>query len=175
MSETADKLRVIVVFRADLPMMTPPKAEVQFGHAVASVLRLAAESDPEAVEQYFADNQPKLSMEVPGLTDLEKIAEKAAARGVPHFLVTDAAHTVFDAPTVTCIGLGPLNKTNGNALTRNASMRVSAYRTAEDVQLRSALRDYIETCRSGASWNAVHDWGGLEDRHADLIKSILGE
>jgi peptidyl-tRNA hydrolase len=162
MSETADKMRIIVVYRGDLPEMTRAKGEVQFGHAVESVVaeavppdalarirdelaaivgdpdlamaaalreRLRALSDLanglgiDRFRQHVADNQPKLSMEVPDLAALLKIKAKAERRGVPHFLVTDAAHTVFAEPTVTAIGLGPLTKTDGNALTRDARMR----------------------------------------------------
>lgn len=171
MSATSDKLRIVVVFRADLPMMTPPKAEVQFGHAVAAVLRHAWKTDPALVDQYFEDNQPKLSMEVPSLADLEKIAAKAAKRGVPHFLVTDAAHTVFDAPTVTCIGLGPMTKTDGNALTRDARMRSSVYRTADDDRIRDALHDFVAVAGRSA-WHEVHDYGGLMEVHADAIRLV---
>ena len=124
MSSTADRLRIIVVYRADLPEMTRAKGEVQFGHAVASVLVQCMESRPELVRQYMADNQPKIAMEVDGINDLLKIKDKAEKRGVPCFLVTDAAHTVFSEPTVTTLGLGPMTKTDGNSLTRGARMRI---------------------------------------------------
>ena len=123
MSSTADKLRIIVVYRADLPEMTRAKGEVQFGHAVASVLFQAMESDPELFRRYMTDNQPKIAMEVDSLEDLRKVEARAKARGVPHFLVTDAGHTIFDGETITTIGLGPMTKTDGNNVTRGARMR----------------------------------------------------
>ena len=123
MSSTADKLRIIVVFRADLPEMTRGKEGVQFGHAVETLVFQGMKTNPDLIERHMADNQPKLSMEVDGHDDLMKIKAKAEKRGVPHFLVTDAGHTCFDGATVTCIGLGPMTKTDGNALTRGARMR----------------------------------------------------
>ena len=121
--ETNKKLRIIVVFRSDLPEMTPAKAEVQFGHAVFECASQAYETDPELARQYRNENQVKLSMEVDSLEDLMKIKAMADKRGVIHSLITDAGHTCFDGPTMTCIGLGPMSKTDGNALTRNARMR----------------------------------------------------
>jgi len=120
---TADKLRMIVVLRADLPEMTRGKGEVQFGHAIATCLVQAMAQDPALVGRYMAESQVKLAMEVDSLEALLKIKEKAQKRGVNHALITDAAHTCFNEPTITCIGLGPMTKTDGNALTRDARMR----------------------------------------------------
>jgi peptidyl-tRNA hydrolase len=120
---TADKLRIIVVYRADLPEMTRAKGEVQFGHAVAGVLVQTMALNPALVAQYMDDNQPKIAMEVADTGALIKIQEKAEKRGVPFFLVTDAAHTIFEIPTLTVLGLGPMTKTDGNNITRGAKMR----------------------------------------------------
>lgn len=120
---TQTKLRMIVVFRADLPEMTRAKGEVQFGHAICSCIAEAFEKDPDLVRQYLSENQTKLCMEVDNLEALKKIKKNAEKRGVIHALITDAAHTVFDHPTTTCIGLGPMSKTDGNSLTRDARMR----------------------------------------------------
>lgn len=69
MSATAEKLRIIVVYRADLPEMTRAKGEVQFGHAVFTLASdlMETEEGRNLVRRYMADNQPKLSMEVPDL------------------------------------------------------------------------------------------------------------
>lgn len=117
-----NELRLAVIFRADLPEMTRGKAEVQFGHAVLGCL-LDGECDDELRAAYLLHNQPKVSLEADGLASIEKIAARATARGVPHYVVTDAARTCFDAPTVTCIAVGPMTKTDSNAITRGARMR----------------------------------------------------
>lgn len=118
-SPNTDKLRIIVVFRRDLSMPSG-KSEVQFGHAVDGCLELTENS---LLARYRSENRMKLSMEAADEAELRRIATRASERGVPYFLVTDAGHTVFDGPTVTCIGLGPMTKTDGNSLTRNAKMR----------------------------------------------------
>ena len=123
MNSTADKLRIIVVFRADLPEMTRAKGEVQFGHAVDGTLEVAESTVPERVAAYRDDSRVKLSMEVDDLAALRRIEALAARRSVPHFMVTDAGHTCFSEPMTTCLGLGPMSKTDGNALTRDARMR----------------------------------------------------
>ena len=120
---TTDKLRIIVVLRADLLQMTRGKGEVQFGHAVASCLVQAMQQQPELVARYLVENQTKIAMEVDTLDALMRIREKAEKRGVNYALITDAAHTCFNEPTITCIGLGPMTKTDGNTLTRDALMR----------------------------------------------------
>lgn len=119
MTSATDELRIAVVFRADLEMPRG-KAEVQFGHAVAMLLH---SPHPVPIAPYMMGSQLKLSMEVDGLAELEAIAKKASERGVRYALVQDAGRTVFDVPTITCIGLGPMNKTDCNALTRKARMR----------------------------------------------------
>lgn len=120
MTSATDELRIAVVFRADIDMPRG-KSEVQFGHAVASLFH--AYWDEEVLKTYMYGTQLKLSMEVDGLAEIDEIARKAQDRAVPHVIITDAGRTVFGEPTVTCIGLGPMNKTNCNALTRKARMR----------------------------------------------------
>lgn len=119
MASATDELRIAVVFRADLDMPRG-KSEVQFGHAVAALMIAA---DQDTVAAYMAGSQLKLSMEADDEAAIDAIQRRAALRGVPCVKVSDAGRTVFGEPTVTCIGLGPMNKTNCNALTRNARMR----------------------------------------------------
>jgi len=119
MSSRTDELRIAVVFRADLDMPRG-KSEVQFGHAMTMLI---AKYDLVNFVEYFDSDHMKLSMEVDGLSDIEDIAFKAEKRAVPFAIVTDAGRTVFAEPTITCIGIGPMNKTDCNALTRNARMR----------------------------------------------------
>jgi len=120
MKDTALALRMIVVIRGDLPQMTRAKGEVQFGHAIAALMHKAP---ADLIDRYMADNQPKICMEVDDLSEIERIRAKAESRGVTFEVIKDAAHTVFDEPTITCVGIGPMTKTDGNAITRGARMR----------------------------------------------------
>ena len=113
-----EELRIAVVFRAELDMPRG-KSEVQFGHAIAMLLY----HHHDACFHYMAGSQMKLSMEVPDAEALEKIARRAAARHIPCVKVVDAGRTVFGEPTFTCIAIGPMDKTDCNALTRDARMR----------------------------------------------------
>lgn len=119
MTSATDELRLAVIFRADLDMPRG-KSEVQFGHAM---WLLRTSYDGVVFVDYDRGSHLKLSMEVDNLHDLEKIVARAELRGVPCVTVTDAGRTVFKERTVTCIGLGPMNKTDCNALTRHARMR----------------------------------------------------
>ena len=119
MGVNVDELRMAVIFRADIDMPRG-KAEDQFGHAVGRCL-VAAPLD--LVADYLAGAETKLSLEVAGLSDLERIADRARARGVVCALIQDAGRTVFAEPTITCLGLGPMGRTDSNALTRDATMR----------------------------------------------------
>lgn len=118
MSET-DEMRIAVIFRADLDMPRG-KSEVQFGHGVAMLL---GQMDRDSAWWYLSGLQMKLSLEVDDEPALDAILKRAALRNVQAVKVTDAGRTVFGRPTVTCIALGPMSKTDCNALTRNARMR----------------------------------------------------
>lgn len=118
MTSATDELRIVVIYRSDLDMPRG-KSEVQFGHAVAVLMRPGG----DLIERYMASTQLKLNLEVDTGDELMAIIRKATDRGVPWAVVEDAGRTVFSGPTFTCIGLGPMNKTDCNALTRKARMR----------------------------------------------------
>lgn len=116
-----DELRIAVVFRADLPEMTRGKAEVQFGHAVEGVL---LEGGDGLVKGYLDGTlRMKVSLEVDDVAALEAIIARAEKRCVPFHPVVDAGRTCFGKPTFTCVGIGPMTKTECNAITRGARMR----------------------------------------------------
>lgn len=127
-----DALRMYIIFRADLPEMTRAKGEVQAGHAAASLIyRGMSQAYPRLIEDYMGEfdkavheGQAKIVMEVADEAALHALAARASDRNVPYVLIQDAAHTIFDKPTVTCIGIGPCTKKDGNNVTRNAGKRV---------------------------------------------------
>jgi len=96
------------------------KAEVQFGHAISMLLE---KYDPATRNDWTSGLQMKLSLEVDDLPALLRVRDVAERRGLPWVLVRDAGRTVFDGPTVTCIGVGPTSRTDSNAVTRGARMR----------------------------------------------------
>ena len=113
----AGELRMVAVFRADV-RLSALKMASQAGHAyLMAFLQAQADGNPLAAE-YVAGNHTKISLMAPDLASLERILRKAQDRGVPAVLVTDAGRTELSGPTVTVLGLGPLTKTDSNALTR---------------------------------------------------------
>lgn len=115
------EFRMAAVFRADLPL-PPGKLAAQAGHAFLSAWRLSRASNPRMAESYAESAQTKLVLVAPDEAALRRAAERAAARGVAAVLITDAARTVLAAPALTVLGLGPMSRTDFNALTRGFAL-----------------------------------------------------
>lgn len=112
---------MVAIFRADLTMPVG-KLAAQAGHAFLGAWRQAAIRRPELAVGYDADVQMKLCLQAPDADALRRICCRAAARAVPYALITDEGRTVFDGPTLTVLGLGPMTKTDSNALTRGLAL-----------------------------------------------------
>jgi PTH2 family peptidyl-tRNA hydrolase len=112
---------MVAIFRADL-QLPPGKMAVQAGHAFLTAWRKALMHGYDAAFDYADGLQVKIVLLAPDLAALERIKAKAEQRGVPAALITDAARTVLPEPTVTVLGLGPMSKTDCNALTRGLEM-----------------------------------------------------
>ena len=123
-----NNLRIVVVVRNDLNMPMG-KFGVQVGHAVASTLYLASD-EPILVHNYMEhlitsdvdSGQTKIIVGVDSLEELLKVQDKAIDRGVYNALIKDAAKTFFSEPTITCLGIGPMSKTDSNYITRGLRM-----------------------------------------------------
>ena len=61
-----------------------------------------------AVEQWLNGSFTKIVLYVKSDEKLVSVFEKAEEAGLPCALITDAGHTVFDKPTRTCLGIGPV-------------------------------------------------------------------
>lgn len=117
------ELRMIIAFRGDLTEMTRGKSEVQAAHAAFSAgVRLAVDK-PLLVNQYLAAGQPKICVEVENEDHLNKVIERAHKRGASVETVRDEGRTIFNGPTLTCAIIGPISKTDSNAITRGTRMR----------------------------------------------------
>ena len=62
----------------------------------------------DAVEQWLNGSFTKIVLYVKSDEKLVQVFNKAEAAGLPCTLITDAGHTVFDKPTRTCVGIGPI-------------------------------------------------------------------
>ena len=126
MPESADPtevLKMVIVFRADLAEMTRAKSEIQAAHAAVALACNVAKHRPELLRRYLESGQPKTNVEVDSLEELRAVAAKAAKRGVPFEIIEDAGKTIFEVPTITCVMMGPMSKTDSNSITRGLRMR----------------------------------------------------
>jgi peptidyl-tRNA hydrolase len=117
------ELRMALIFRDDLDQMTRGKSEGQACHAGLEAGILLAREDPALADAYMADGQPKSVLNAKGLPGLEKCVATARKRGLRVTLIKDLGRTCFDGPTVTCALIGPMSKTDSNAVTRGTRMR----------------------------------------------------
>lgn len=91
--------------------MPTGKLAGQVAHASVSAALKALSWDAEKkttnVSDWFECNQTKIVLKVKSKDELLAFKQKADDLGLTTALITDAGKTVFDAPTVTCLGIGP--------------------------------------------------------------------
>ncbi len=92
------------------------KQLVQAAHASCGPLPTAS-LRPEYAE-WQATGSTKICVRVKNRAALEKLYQASVEAGLPVFLVADEGRTVFAAPTITCLGLGPALRDALNPLTR---------------------------------------------------------
>lgn len=95
--------------------MPPSKAAAQAGHAFLGAVSLSASSCfPEDARAYLKEAPGTKVVLGARLGDIERLAVRLEADGVPAFLVIDSVHVMppdFDgAPIVTALGVGPLRR-----------------------------------------------------------------
>lgn len=90
------------------------KLAAQVAHAAIDAF-LAAPA--KAQQRWLRDGMPKIVLRGDSEADLRQLLQAAQAAGLPAALIEDAGHTVVDAGTVTCLGLGPADDDAINRLT----------------------------------------------------------
>ena len=84
--------------------LPPGKLAAQVAHAaVGALLR----SDRKALTAWLEAGMPKIVVQCASDEELQSLAAKAEAAGLPALLVRDAGRTVVAAGTPTCLGIGP--------------------------------------------------------------------
>ena len=106
--ETSE-LRLYCLMRMDLEIPLG-KMLAQAGHAFVSTLYCAMSINNKAVDHYMQNAQPKITLKAKNLNVLIRAKKECDNLGLPNYLVTDAGRTVFSEPTVTCLGIGPVMK-----------------------------------------------------------------
>lgn len=85
------------------------KMSSQAGHAYTEALMKAMWSDPSSISEYLETNRTKITCVVDTTEELTLLYDKLSDK-VPCALITDSGLTVFDRPTVTCLGIGPVKR-----------------------------------------------------------------
>lgn len=90
------------------------KLAAQVAHAsVAAYL----EAGPAAQQAWLADGMPKVVLRGDDEQALLRLQAEAASLGLPACLIEDAGRTVIPEGTITCLGLGPAEDADLDALT----------------------------------------------------------
>ena len=108
----------VILLRKDLKL-PPGKACSQIAHAaVEAVLK----SDKDKVKKWRLLGQKKVILKVKDLKGLRKYNQIAKDNGLTTALITDAGKTVIAPGTITCLGIGPDNEDDIDAVTGELKM-----------------------------------------------------
>jgi PTH2 family peptidyl-tRNA hydrolase len=100
------EFKMVIVVRGEL-RLTAGKAAVQVAHAAVLLALETEKRRPDALRAWSSAGQKKIALTVPSLAELEDLARRARAAGIPWVLVEDAGFTEVPPGTKTCLGLGP--------------------------------------------------------------------
>ena len=120
MKTSAGWPRMYAVVRKDLGKVPTGKLMGSAGHAFVGAFYDSF--DPalsrETMARAYAESpeHAKIVLGIDNEAFLRALRIDCEAGVVPHHLVTDFAHTVFDQPTVTALGIGPITETEYRAL-----------------------------------------------------------
>ena len=103
----------VILVREDLNM---PKGKMcsQVAHAAVECIMA---SDKKKLEEWRKQGMKKIVLRVKDLDELRKFKGLAKDNGLVSKLVTDAGKTVFNEPTITCLGIGPDEENKIDAIT----------------------------------------------------------
>lgn len=120
-SPGGSEYKMVMVVRGEL-RLTAGKAAVQVAHAAVMLALEVEKRDPSAFRAWTDAGQKKIALVVPTLDELEALARRARAVGVPFVFVEDAGFTEVPPGTKTCLGLGPAPSHEMDALTGDLSL-----------------------------------------------------
>ena len=112
-------VKLALVVRTDLDMGRG-KIAAQVAHAaVTAALRNTGSAD---FDGWLRDGQPKVVLKVTSGEQLQDVAERAAAAGLPVDLIQDAGRTQVAPGTLTCCAVGPAADDRIDAVTGGLSL-----------------------------------------------------
>ena len=111
-------LKQVIIIRQDLKL-PKGKACAQCSHAsVDAVLK----SDSSMVKAWRQEGMAKIVVKVKDEKELVKLFQKAKDAGLPASLISDAGKTVIAPGTKTCVGIGPADEDDIDAITGELSL-----------------------------------------------------
>ncbi|ODS36124.1 aminoacyl-tRNA hydrolase [Candidatus Altiarchaeales archaeon WOR_SM1_SCG] len=110
------ELKQVMLIRKDLKL-SRGKLAVQVAHASVT----AAEKS-EFKKDWLRYEQKKVVLTTENLNELFELFEKAKREGLPCALIRDAGHTEIPPGTVTCVGIGPAQDKDIDAVTGNLKL-----------------------------------------------------
>ena len=96
-------MKQVMIVRPDLKM-GKGKIAAQCCHGAIGAYK---RSDKEKIRKWENEAYAKVVLKVPSLEDLLELRNKAQAKGLAYFLVTDAGRTQLPESTITVLGIGP--------------------------------------------------------------------
>ncbi len=108
----------VILIRQDLKL-PKGKACAQCSHASVEAVFKADDAEVKAWRQ---EGMAKIVLKVKDEKELIKYFQLAKDDGIPASLITDAGRTVIAPGTKTCVGIGPAQEEEINALTGELSL-----------------------------------------------------
>jgi len=99
----AEPHKMVIVVNDSLKM-GKGKIAAQCCHACLGAYKKASE---KSILVWKLQGQPKIALKGYDVSDLEKVAQVARAKGLPHYLVADAGRTQIAAGSITACAIGP--------------------------------------------------------------------
>jgi len=115
-------MKQIIVVRNDLKL---PKGKMcaQVAHAsVENVLKMLKERKHRTIAAWHDEGMKKVVAKVNSLKELGKIKTLAKNQGLTVCMIRDAGMTVVKPGTITCIGIGPADEEEIDAITKDLKL-----------------------------------------------------
>jgi peptidyl-tRNA hydrolase, PTH2 family len=111
-------LKQAIIVRKDLKMGTG-KIAAQVAHASLAALKKASRKD---VEEWESEGCKKVVLKVKDLAEFESVLSRLRSAKIPNAVIRDAGLTQIDAGEATCIGIGPLEESKLDEVTKNLKL-----------------------------------------------------
>lgn len=100
------RVKQVIAVRSDLKM-GKGKLAAQVAHGAVAGMEETRRRQPEWVEEWLQEGQPKIVVRVGGLDELLALKVEAEEADIPLALVQDRGLTQLPPGTITCLALGP--------------------------------------------------------------------